>query len=56
MTTTVICDHCGHPVPTGQPPTSLHNAMLALATAAKTLGYTVRSVDFVQANDEPETA
>ena len=53
--TTVICDHCGHPVPTGQPPTSLHNAMLALSTAAKALGYTVRSVDFVQAGSEPET-
>lgn len=56
MSTTVICDSCGHVVHTGQPHPTLHQAMTALVSAARALGYAVESVTFTRAKDEGETA
>ncbi len=49
--TTVICDSCGHIIHTGQPAQTLHQAMAALASAARQLGYTVESVTLAKAKD-----
>ena len=56
MSTTVICDSCGHVVHTGQPDPTLTKAMTILADAARALGYAVESVAFTRLKDEGETA
>lgn len=48
MSTTVICDNCGHTIHASQPAPTLPEAMDALNAAALDAGYSVESITLTQ--------